>query len=251
MAETPKIAGQSRGGRSEHAGRVPKPSRQGAMPSLTVAGAVIRYGFYAVGALVLGLIGLSILSVWEVVPKAIDAPPAFRIASGEFAGKTPTSGHVVTSSRLGRAEVLQYGQLNNRSSDLAVVMVMPPKGIGMGTQLVQDLTDAQSAAVEAPDDHVADALRPRHAVRRIPRHRDARRHRRPLEAMPRLPQPLRHRGGLSHRLVLRRQRQQAKPECAGLHPRQAGARARARLEGAPTRSCAAAWPRRATARPSR
>ena len=73
-------------------------------------------------------------------PKPVDAPPAFRIASGEFAGKTAT-GHVVTSSRLGRAEVVQYGQLNNRGSDLAVVLVMPPKGVGMGTQFVQDLTD--------------------------------------------------------------------------------------------------------------
>ena len=44
--------------------------------------------------------------------------------------------------RLGRVEVLQYGQLNNRNSDLAVVMVMPPKGVGMGTRFVQDLYDA-------------------------------------------------------------------------------------------------------------
>jgi hypothetical protein len=72
--------------------------------------------------------------------ETVDAPPAFRISSGEFAGKAAT-GHVVTSTRLGRAEVVQYGQLNNRSSDLAVVLVMPPKGIGMGTQFVQDLTD--------------------------------------------------------------------------------------------------------------
>ena len=53
----------------------------------------------------------------------------------------PATGHVVTSSRLGRAEVVQYGQLNNRGSDLAVVLIMPPKGIGMGTQFVQDLID--------------------------------------------------------------------------------------------------------------
>jgi hypothetical protein len=73
-------------------------------------------------------------------PKPVNAPPAFHVSAGEFAGK-PVTGHVVTSSRLGRAEVVQYGQLNNRESDLAVVLVMPPKGIGLGTQFAQDLID--------------------------------------------------------------------------------------------------------------
>ncbi|MCX7313255.1 MAG: hypothetical protein WCG92_02900 [Hyphomicrobiales bacterium] len=112
----------------------------GQIPVLSVAGAVIRYSFYAVGAIVLGAIGLSLMSVWKFVPKAVDAPPAFRIAAGEFASKS-VSGHVVRSSRLGRAEVLQYGQLHNRTNDLAVALVMPPKGIGMGTMFLQDLTD--------------------------------------------------------------------------------------------------------------
>jgi hypothetical protein len=112
----------------------------GAMPALAVAGAVVRYGCYTAVTLVLGMIGLSIMSVWTWVPKAVDVPPAFRIASGEFASKA-TSGHVVRSSRLGRAEVLQYGQLHNRNTDLAVALIMPPKGVGMGTQFLQDLTD--------------------------------------------------------------------------------------------------------------
>jgi hypothetical protein len=108
------------------------------MASLVIAGVVIRYAFFAVGTLTLGAIGIAILSVWKIVPLPVDEPPAFRIATGEFAGK-PTSGHVVTSSRLGRAEVIQYGQLNNRGADLAVVMMLPLKGIGMGTQFGQDL----------------------------------------------------------------------------------------------------------------
>jgi hypothetical protein len=112
----------------------------GEISSITIAGAVIRYTFYAVGILTLGGIGLVIMSVWNVVPKAVDAPPAFRINAGEFASKA-TSGHVVTSSRYGRAEVLQYGQLHNRTTDLAVALIMPPKGIGMGTQFLQDLAD--------------------------------------------------------------------------------------------------------------
>jgi hypothetical protein len=112
----------------------------GQVSPLSIAGAFIRYGFYAVGAIVLGIIGIGILSVWKMVPKAVDDPPAFRITDGEFANK-PVSGHII-SSRLGRAEVRQYGQLHSRGSDLAVVMVIPPRGIGMGTQLVQDLNEA-------------------------------------------------------------------------------------------------------------
>ncbi len=113
----------------------------GDMPSaISVAGTVIRYGFYAIGALVLGLIGLGILSLWKIPAKAINEPPAFRIASSNLA-RLPVSGHVVSSSRIGRAEVRQYGRLHNRDIDLAVMMVMPPKGVGMGTEFMQDLRD--------------------------------------------------------------------------------------------------------------
>lgn len=117
----------------------------GVMPSFSLVSTLIRVACYGVQLAVLGVIGLGFLSVsgysfWSTGPKPIHVPPAFRISAGEFAGETAT-GHVVTSSRLGRAEVVQYGQLNNRGSDLAVVLVMPPKGIGMGTQFAQDLID--------------------------------------------------------------------------------------------------------------
>src|SRR4051794_14461131 len=116
----------------------------GVAPSFSVAASFVRLATSCVFLIVFGVIGIGFSSLyggfWGMVPKPVDAPPAFRISSGEFAGKA-ASGHVVTSSRLGRAEVVQYGQLNNRNSDLAVVLVMPPKGIGMGTQFVQDLAD--------------------------------------------------------------------------------------------------------------
>ena len=118
----------------------------GVMSSLSMAGKLIQVACYLVLFAVLGVIfiGFSSLfggeSYWRMLPKPVDAPPAFRISAGEFTGKTAT-GHVVKSSRFGRVEVVQYGQLNNRGSDLAVVLVMPPKGIGMGTQFAQDLTD--------------------------------------------------------------------------------------------------------------
>jgi hypothetical protein len=106
---------------------------------VSVVGAVIRYGFYLVGALVLGGIGLVILSAWRFVPQPVDDAPAFRIASSAVS-QLPVSGHVI-SGRLGRIEVRQYGRLNNRDVDLAVVMVQPLRGIGMGTEFVQDLRD--------------------------------------------------------------------------------------------------------------
>jgi hypothetical protein len=107
---------------------------------LSIAGGVIRYGFYLIAAAVLSLIGIAIISLWKLPIKPINDPPAFRIASPTL-GRLPVTGHVVASSRLGRAEVRQYGLLHNREIDLAVVMVMPPKGIGMGTEFAQDLRE--------------------------------------------------------------------------------------------------------------
>lgn len=109
--------------------------------AVSVVGIAMRYGFYAIGAVVLALIGVSIVSLWKVAPKAIDESPAFRIASSTLAG-LPITGHVVSSSAFGRAEVRQYGMLHNRSTDFAIVMVMPPQGVGMGTRFVQDLREA-------------------------------------------------------------------------------------------------------------
>lgn len=119
----------------------------GEISPASLAGIVIRYGFYAVGTIVLGLIGIGVLSLWRMSPKPVDAPPSFRIASGEVASK-PMSGHVIAGSKLGRIEVLQYGQLYNRNADLAVVLVMPPKGIGMGTQFAQDLREVNPLRVK-------------------------------------------------------------------------------------------------------
>jgi hypothetical protein len=105
--------------------------------NLSAVGIVIRYGFYLVGALVIGGIGLVVLYAWNWLPAAVDDPPAFRVSSSNLA-QLAVSGHVVTSG-LGRFEVRQYGRLHSREFDLAVVMVMPRKGIGMGTEFAQDL----------------------------------------------------------------------------------------------------------------
>lgn len=117
----------------------------GVMPAFSMAGTFVRVICSMVVLAVFGVIFIGISSLfggelWWNRVRPVDTPPAFRISAGEFTGKAST-GHVVTSSRIGRAEVVQYGQLNNRGSDLAVVLIMPPKGISMGTQFVQDLVD--------------------------------------------------------------------------------------------------------------
>jgi hypothetical protein len=103
-----------------------------------MAGKMIRYGFYLVGALFFGGLGLLTLSFWSDLPRPNDAPPALRLAAPGLAS-LPMTGHVVEGGRLGRIEVRQYGRLNSREVDLALVAVMPPRGIGMGTEFVQDL----------------------------------------------------------------------------------------------------------------
>jgi hypothetical protein len=109
--------------------------------AISIAGIAVRYGFYAVGALVLALIGMTILSLQKVVPTVVDTTPSFRVASDTLAS-LPVSGHVVSSSVFGRAEVRQYGTLHNRGIDFAIVVVMPPAGFAMGTQFAQDLREA-------------------------------------------------------------------------------------------------------------
>jgi hypothetical protein len=111
-----------------------------ASSGVSVAGVVIRYGFYLVGAFVLGGLGLMMLAAWNYQPKAVNAAPLLRVTAPALA-HLAISGHVVSSGRWGRIEVRQYGRLHNRDTDLAVVMIQPPKGIGMGTEFVQDLRD--------------------------------------------------------------------------------------------------------------
>jgi hypothetical protein len=110
------------------------------LATVSVAGSLIRYAFYLVAALVVGGIGLIVLWGWNYRVKPVDAQPALRLASSSLA-HLPVSGHVVSSGLFGRIEVRQYGRLHNRDVDLAIVMVMPPKGVGLGTQFAQDLRD--------------------------------------------------------------------------------------------------------------
>jgi len=64
-----------------------------------------------------------------------------HIAAGEFASR-PFSGHVETSSRYGRLEVVQYGDLNNRTTDLAVVKI-DPSGLNLHPLALGNSTGVQ------------------------------------------------------------------------------------------------------------
>ena len=167
-----------------------------------------------------------ITSIWNVVPKTIDAAPCVPDCIGEFAGKTPT-GSVVTSSQFGRIEMLQYGELNNCDSDLAVVMMMPPNVFRRNTRAGPERP--RSGAVKRPRimSKTHYDLETRFGEFRATEMRVD-----PTAAGSNAVVRSRFETDCGdHRLVLRRQRQQAKSERAGLHPRQDRARARACLEG--------------------
>jgi hypothetical protein len=110
---------------------------------VTNTGIVIRYSFYLLGALVFVMIAIGAAYVWSNRVVQIDTPPAFRIASSNIT-RLPTSGNVVAGGRLGRVEILQYGQLYNRDIDLTAVLVMPQKGTLAGTEFGQMLRDVRS-----------------------------------------------------------------------------------------------------------
>jgi hypothetical protein len=90
-------------------------------------GMLLRYCFYALGALVFFAILVGIWSLRASVPKRVDAAPSFRLTASHLA-RLPVTHQVVSAGRFGRMELLHYGQLHDRSDDLTVAMVMTPVG---------------------------------------------------------------------------------------------------------------------------
>ena len=105
----------------------------------SLAGSFIRYAFFLFGAIVLALVGFGLLWTWNGRIKVVDDKPAFRITDGSV-GRLAVSSDIITGGRNGRIEVMQYGKLHNRETDLTVVMVFPPQGVAR-TQLGMDLRD--------------------------------------------------------------------------------------------------------------
>jgi hypothetical protein len=108
--------------------------------AVTLTGLLVRYSFYLVAALVLGVIGLGLMWGWNHRIKVVSDTPAFRITDGSI-GRLPVTTDVITGGRQGRIEVVQYGTLHNRATDLAVVMVFPAKGSLASTRLSMDLRE--------------------------------------------------------------------------------------------------------------
>jgi len=99
-------------------------------PSLTgvVAGTgvLIRYAFYLVGALVLGALGIAMLSAYNGRTRTVDDQPSFRIASS-FLARFPARTQIVSGGRFGRIELMQYGSFHNRDVNFSIGMGFPPQ----------------------------------------------------------------------------------------------------------------------------
>jgi hypothetical protein len=88
----------------------------------------------------MGIVALALLWGWNHRLTVVADTPAFRITDGSI-GRLPVTTDIITGGRQGRIEVVQYGTLHNRGTDLAVVMVFPPKDAVGGTRLAMDLRD--------------------------------------------------------------------------------------------------------------
>ena len=94
---------------------------------VTGTGVIVRYSFYLVGTIVLGMIGIGVFSVYKSQPRAIEERPSFRLAAPDLA-RLPTRAQTVSGGRFGRMELLQYGALHNRDLNFSIGMGFPPAG---------------------------------------------------------------------------------------------------------------------------
>jgi hypothetical protein len=101
-------------------------TKERVVASVSIAGIIIRYGFYLIGALVLASLPIAVTSLWGGRVKTVDEKPAFRIAAPELS-RMPMRSKVITSRYYGRVETRHYGQIYDRDMDLTVALIMPPK----------------------------------------------------------------------------------------------------------------------------
>lgn len=111
------------------------------MSAVTVAGGLIRYTFYAVGAVVLGGIGLFVLWIYGHRVTTVDAPPAFSI-NAKAVANLPVRSSILKVGRLGRVEIMHYGAIHNRETDLTAALFMPPNGTVPVDRLSANFHDA-------------------------------------------------------------------------------------------------------------
>jgi hypothetical protein len=91
------------------------------------AGVLIRYGFYLIGALVLGAIGLSMMSTYNGRTRTVDDRASFHIAAAALA-HLPSRVQVIRNAKLSRLEIQQYGAFHNREVSFSIGLAVPPEG---------------------------------------------------------------------------------------------------------------------------
>jgi hypothetical protein len=91
----------------------------------TYAGKMVRYSFYAVGTIVLALIGMVVIRVTSFFdqPSRVSTKASFQINSPELTRLSPTANSARFNA--GWQEVLQYGQVYDRNTDFTLVVNMP------------------------------------------------------------------------------------------------------------------------------
>src|SRR5712672_2197190 len=94
---------------------------------LTGTSVIIRYSFYLIGALVLGMIGVGIMSAFNSRTVTVDERQSFHLAAPHLA-RLPIRSQIITGGRFGRMELLQYGAVHNRDINFSIGMGFPPAG---------------------------------------------------------------------------------------------------------------------------
>ena len=100
-------------------------SRPSLASVVSSTGIVIRYSFYLIGALVLGMIGIAIISFYGGRTKTLDERPSFRLAA-QHLERLPVRSQLVTGRQFGRLELQQYGAMHDRDVNLSIGMGFPP-----------------------------------------------------------------------------------------------------------------------------
>ena len=89
------------------------------------AGKMVRYSFYAVGTIVLALIGIVVVRVTSFFdqPSRVSAKASFQVSAPELTRLSPTANSARFNA--GWQEILQYGQVYDRNTDFTLVINMP------------------------------------------------------------------------------------------------------------------------------
>jgi hypothetical protein len=113
-------------------------SRPSLMSVVSGAGALIRYSFYFIGALVLGVIGIALMSAYGNRTQVLDEPPSFRVAAPSLT-RFPARTQIMSGERFGRMEMMQYGSFHNRDVNFTLAMGFPPASLAVKFDLAPQL----------------------------------------------------------------------------------------------------------------